>query len=203
MRLVNFVEISFLVGWNFWCLRFVLVFSYVFFVWVCFVYLVVFGTAYVNYDLIFSLVENSLFGDKSHIFQDPIFHFHDGRKSKQPVGGGSHSPVGVPDFVAGLQKSEKKIEPRKSTKKKKNRPPFRAEFFSTPLRREGLCRDTSCFMVFWQIFIGVVFFWGKNNLDDSQAKRFRSPNSRGLIVRQVLTYAQPLTITIWNETFRV
>lgn len=96
-----------------------LVFSYVFFVWVCFVYLVVFGTAYVNYDLIFSLVENSLFGDKSHIFQDPIFHFHDGRKSKQPVGGGSHSPVGVPDFVAGLQKSEKKIEPRKSTKKKK------------------------------------------------------------------------------------
>ena len=37
-------------------------------------------------------VENSPFGDKPHIFQDPIFHFHDyGRKSKmepQSHGGG-------------------------------------------------------------------------------------------------------------------
>ena len=29
-------------------------------------------------------VDNSPFGDKSHIFQDPIFHFHDyGRKGKK------------------------------------------------------------------------------------------------------------------------
>ncbi len=32
-------------------------------------------------------VENSSFGDKPHIFQDPIFHFHDyGRKCKANAG---------------------------------------------------------------------------------------------------------------------